>query len=48
MKTRYDLTVDYDTFTQWLSTCPVHYRFTREDEDYIVVGFFSVVENYDE
>ena len=48
MKTRYDLVTDYSTFAKWLETCPVHFRFVRDSEDYIEVGFFSVLEDNDE
>ena len=48
MKTRYDLVTDYSTFAKWLETCPVHFRFVRDSEDYIEVGFFSVLEANDE
>tara|TARA_B100001996_G_scaffold380104_2_gene366966 strand:- start:5 stop:160 length:156 start_codon:yes stop_codon:yes gene_type:complete len=47
-KTRYDLVTDIDTFYKWLETCPVHYRFTKHDEDYVELGFFSVMEEQDE
>ena len=42
-KTRYDLTTDTETFYKWLETCPVHYRFTKLDNDYVEFGFFSVI-----
>ena len=48
MRTRFDLVTDYSTFAKWLETCPVHFRFVRDSEDYIEVGFFSVLEDKDE
>ena len=47
MKTRYDLTTDYDTFYNWLDTCPVHWRHRQSDGDYIEIGFFSVMNEED-
>ena len=35
---------NYDNFFKWLDTCPVHLNITKVDNDYIEVGFFSVMD----